>query len=277
MHTGYYFGFFLAALANYFIGSRFGWRYMFVVGGLPALLVGFIRSNVQEPQRWATKLEDLGEKWKMRHAFLELFSPPYRRRTIFNSIYLIVSLAGLWAGSVYVPAAMTYIATRTGHTAMDAARLASYSTALLGIATVLGALIVPLLAEWLGRRATLAIFYGVMLGSISMAFGHVFYMQTGAVSWFMLCAVLLGVGGANFAVYSFWLPEQYGTECRASAFAFITNIGRFAAAGFTFLVGAGIRHFQTMGTPVALTALAFVVGIVLLPFGEETKGKCLPA
>jgi len=277
MHTGYYFGFFLAAAANYFIGSRFGWRYMFVVGGLPALLVGFIRNNVQEPSRWTKKIEDLGAQWKMHHSFLILFSPRYRRRTIFNSIYLIVSLAGLWAGSVYVPSGMTYIATRTGHTAMAAARLASYSTALLGMATVLGAFIVPLLAERVGRRATLAIFYGIMLGSIWAAFGHVFYMERDAVGWFMFCAVLLGLGGANFVVYSFWLPEQYDTECRASAFAFITNIGRFAAAGFTFLVGAGIRHFQTLGTPVALTASAFIVGIALVPFGEETKGKPLPA
>jgi hypothetical protein len=113
--------------------------------------------------------------------------------------------------------------------------------------------------------------------SIWTAFGRVFYMETNAVAWFLFCAFLLGVGGANFIVYSFWLPEQYGTECRASAFAFTTNIGRFAAAGFTFLVGAGIRHFQTLGTPVAMTALAFVVGILLLPFGMETKGKPLPA
>ncbi len=277
MHTGYYVGFFLAAAANYFIGSRFGWRYMFVVGGLPAILVGFIRNKVREPERWASKVEDLGEQWKMHHAFLELFSPRYRRRTILNSMYLIVSLIGLWAAAVYVPAAMTDIATRTGHNAMEAAKLASYSTALLGVATAVGALIVSLLGERLGRRATLGIFYGIMLGSIWLAFGRVFYLQTDAVGWFMLCAVLLGLGGANFAVYSFWLPEQYGTECRASAFAFITNVGRFAAAGFTFLVGAGIRHFQTMGTPVALTALAFIVGIALLPFGEETKGKSLPA
>lgn len=185
MHTGYYCGFFLAAAANYFIGSRFGWRYMFVVGGLPALLVGFIRNNVREPVRWAAKLENLGEQWKMHHAFLALFSPRYRRCTILNSIYLIVSLAGLWAGSVYVPAAMTYIATRGGHTAIEAARLASYSTALLGAATVLGALIVPFVAEWLGRRATLAIFYSIMAGSIWVAFGHVFYMERGAVGWFI--------------------------------------------------------------------------------------------
>ena len=102
-------------------------------------------------------------------------------------------------------------------------------------------------------------------------------MQTGALGWFVFCSFLLGVGGANFIVYSFWLPEQYATECRASAFAFTTNIGRFAAAGFTFLVGAGIRHYQTLGTPVALTALAFIVGLLLLPFGEETKGMPLPS
>jgi MFS family permease len=277
MHTGYYFGFFLAAAANYFIGSRFGWRYMFVVGGTPAFLVALIRNRVQEPARWQNKQAELGEKWTMGRAFFRLFSPQYRRRTILNSSYLIVSLVGLWAGSVYVPAAMTYIAARTGRTAADGARLASYSTALLGMATVLGALVVPLLAEWLGRRVTLGIFYAVMGASLWLAFGRVFYMETAAVGWFIVCAFLLGLGGANFIVYSFWLPEQYGTECRASAFAFTTNIGRFAAAGFTFLVGAGIRHFQTLGTPVALTSLAFVIGILLLPFGVETKGQRLPA
>ena len=277
MHTGYYIGFFLAAASNYFIGSRFGWRYMFVVGGVPALFIAWIRKNVREPARWENKLEQLGETWSMRSAFLALFSPLYRRRTILNSLYLIVSLTGLWAGSVYTPAAMTYIADRAGRTEMQAARLASYSTALLGIGTVLGALIVPFLADWLGRRITLAVFYILMSAAIWIAFGRVFYMEMHAIGWFLVCSFLLGLGGANFIVYSFWLPEQYRTECRASAFAFTTNFGRFVAAGFTFLVGAGVAHFKTLGTPVALTAFAFMVGLVLLPFGEETKGKPLPA
>lgn len=276
MHTGYYFGFLLAALANNFIGSRFGWRWMFVVGGLPAFFVALIRNRVHEPVRWQNKVQQLGDNWKMHRSFFQLFSPKYRRRTIFNSIYIVVSLIGLWAGSVYVPAAMTYIAGRTGHSNVDAARMASYSTALLGIATVLTAVIVPLFAEWLGRRVTLGILFGIMFAFIRLAFGHVFYMDGDAVTWFLVCAFFLGIGGANFVVYSFWLPEQYGTECRASAFAFTTNVGRFAAAGFTFLVGAGIHHYQTMGTPVAATAFAFLVGILLLPFGQETKGKALP-
>jgi MFS family permease len=221
-------------------------------------------------------VRELGGKWAMHSAFLKLFSPQYRKRTIVNSLYLIVSLAGLWAGSVYAPTAITYIAQRTGRTAIEGARLASYSSALIGVTTVLGALIVPFLADWLGRRATLAIFYVIMMCAIWVAFAHVFYMRENAVAWFLVCSALLGLGGANFIVYSFWLPEQYGTECRASAFAFITNLGRFFAAGFTFLVGAGIRHFQTFGIPVAMMALAFVVGLALVPLGEETKGKRLP-
>ena len=279
MHTGYYFGFVLAAAANYFVGSRFGWRWMFVVGGTPAILVAFLYNRVREPAKWENKIDQLGHRWTMHQAFLKLFTPQYRRRTIFNSLFLIVSIIGLWAGAVYVPVAMTYIALKGGETAVTAARLASWSTALLGIGTIIGAVLTPLVADRVGRRIGLGILFLIMLVSIWAAFGRVYYMPAGtvAVTWFMVCAFALGLGGANFVVYSFWLPEQYSTECRVSAFAFTTNIGRFVGAGFTFLVGALIRHYATLGTPVALTALAFVVGILLLPFGEETKGKPLPA
>jgi MFS family permease len=116
-----------------------------------------------------------------------------------------------------------------------------------------------------------------MLVFIPLAFGYVFYLPKRALAWFMVCLFFLGVGGANFGMYTLWLPEQYPTECRASAFAFATSAGRFVGAGITFLVGAGVAHFHTIGTPVALTAVAFVAGIALLPFGEETRGKELPA
>ena len=43
-----------------------------------------------------------------------------------------------------------------------------------------------------------------------------------------------------------------------------------------FLVGAGIQHYGSLGIPVALTSLAFVVGLLLIPFGAETRGRPLP-
>ena len=277
MHTGYYLGFFLAALANYFIGSHFGWRAMFLVGGFPALLVAFFYKRLREPTRWEKKQAELEGKWSVFRAFSALFTPQYRRRTILNSIYLLVSTIGLWGGSVYVPSAVTYLATKDGKTTMEGARWASYGTALLSIGTIIGALIVPGIADRLGRRINLAIFFAAMFSFIALAFGYVYYLENRALQWFMVCVFFLGVGGANFTVYSFWVPEQYGTECRGSALAFTCNVGRFVGAGITYLVGAGVRHFQTLGIPVALTAFVFLIGIVLLPFGEETKGKPLPA
>ncbi len=277
MHTGYYFGFFLAALANYFIGSRYGWRAMFVVGGVPALLVAFIYYGVREPSRWENKRNQLEQEWGAKRSFLYLFSPQYRCRTLLNSTYMLVSIIGLWAGSVYVPASVTFLATSEGYSVSQGARLASYATMLLSVGTILGCLILPGIAEWLGRRLTLAFYFLLMLVFISVGFGYVFYLKQGALPWFMVCLFFLGVGGANFAMYTLWLPEQYRTECRASAFAFSTSVGRFVGAGITFLVGAGVRHFQTIGIPVALTSVAFAVGLLLIPFGEETKGKPLPA
>jgi MFS family permease len=250
---------------------------MFLVGGTPALLVGFIRYGVSESKRWETRIAEVGRSWTMSSAFGALFSAEYRRRTFLNSIYLLISITGLWAGSVYVPAAVGQLALRSGFTESEGVRLGSYGTMILAIGTIIGCVVLPWLAEKFGRRVTLGIYFALMAVFIWLGFGYVFYLEQNALAGFMICLFFLGVGGANFAMYTLWLPEQYSTECRASAFAFATSIGRFAGAGITFLVGAGVSYYHTIGTPVALTALAFVVGLILLPFGKETRGESLPA
>jgi MFS family permease len=130
--------------------------------------------------------------------------------------------------------------------------------------------------ERLGRRGTLGFFFALMAIFITLGFGYAFYLSQNALPWFMSCLFFLGIGGASFCVYTIWLPEQYPTECRASAFAFATAFGRFLAAGITFLVGSGVVYFGTLGKPVALTASAFVLGLLLLPLGRETSGHSLP-
>src|SRR5262249_637667 len=60
MHTGYYVGVLLAAIINYFVGARWGWRAMFLVGGAPALLVGLIRYGVTEPKGWGKSIAQVG-------------------------------------------------------------------------------------------------------------------------------------------------------------------------------------------------------------------------
>ena len=276
MHTGYYFGTFLAAIVNDTVGAHYGWRAVFAVGGAPALLVAFIRYGVRESARWERRTASLERRWTARQAFFALFGGEYRRRTLCNTALLMISMVGLWAGSVYVPSSVLSLAAQDGWGTADAARMASWATMLLSVGTILGCLALPVLAEKLGRRGALACYFSLMFVCIAVGFGYVFYLSHNALPWFMACLFLLGVGGANFAVYTLWLPEQYRTECRGSAFAFATSFGRFVAAGVTFLVGAGVARMHTIGTPVALTSIAFLFGLALLPWAEETKGKELP-
>ena len=279
MHTGYYFGVFLAAILNFVIGSYFGgftWRVMFAVGGLPALLLAWVRHGVAEPERWKQK-EAMVHSWHIWRPFVALFSKTLRRRTILNSLFMLASICGLWAGTVYVPEAATTLAEAAGKVGPLAARLASRATMLVSFATILGCLAMPWLAEKFGRRGALSFYFGLMLAFIALTFGKVFYLGPSALPWFFVCLFFLGFGGANFAVYTLWLPEQYPTECRASAFAFSTSFARFAGAGITFLVGAGVQRSGSLGMPVAVTAIAFAIGLLLIPFGTETRGECLPA
>lgn len=276
MHTGYYFGVLLAAVVNYAIGSRFGWRAMFVVGGLPAILLAILRHGVSEPSRWSKKADAL-RSWQFYRPFTALFTPTLRRRTILNSIYMLASIAGLWAGTVYVPAAVTALAEAAGYAGAQSAQLASAATMLVAFATILGCLWMPSISERFGRRGALAFFFVLMLVFIALAFGKVFYLGPAGLPWFFVCLFFLGLGGANFAVYTLWLPEQYPTECRASAFAFSTSFARFGGAGITFLVGSAVERYGSLGRPVAWTALAFAIGLLLIPLGFETRGESLPA
>jgi MFS family permease len=168
------------------------------------------------------------------------------------------------------------VATRTGYSGADAVRVASRATMLLAIGTIIGCLIMPTLAHRLGRRGALAFFYALMAVSIAVSFGYAFYRSSDALAWFIGSLFFVGVGGGSFSVFWTWISEQYRTECRGSALAFATSIGRFVAAGATFLVGIGIQRYGSMGVPVALTAIPFVLGLLLLPLATETRGKPLP-
>ena len=274
-NSGYYVGTFVAAGLNYAIGARYGWRAMFVMGGLPALLIAWIRSNVKEPERWHVRRKQTGG-WRARDSFFALFSKPYLRITVLSCVLLMVSMIGLWAGSVYAPGAVTQVALRDGYAAADAARIASWATMLLATGTIIGCLCMPLLAGRIGRRGALAFYFALMTISISSGFGYAFYLPRHALLVFLACLFFVGLGGGNFSVYWVWMPEQYHTECRGSALAFASCIGRFVAAGATFLVGIGISHFGSIGAPVALTSLAFALGLLVIPFTRETMGQPLP-
>jgi MFS family permease len=272
LQTGYYVGFFLAAALNYTVGASFGWRAMFLCGGAPVLLALYMLAKVKESDRWAKAAESR----RRSNPLQGIFAGQYRRRTMLNAALVTVSIIGLWAGAVYEPSAIVALAKQAGHSAVEATRLASFGTGLLSIGTVIGCLLAPVLAERFGRRWTLALYFLGMAACIWISFGWAFYVP-GGLNLFIGSLFFLGLFGGNFAMYSLWLPEQYPTSIRATAFAFVTSFGRFVGAGVNFLIGAGVHSYGSIGMPVAATSVAFILGVFLLPLCLETRGEPLPA
>jgi MFS family permease len=273
LQTGYYAGFFIAAALNYTIGATFGWRAMFLVGIVPVVVSIVVLLRVKETEKWQ-KVEATAVK--QASSLRSIFSAQYRQRTIVATVLLTVAIIGLWAGAVYEPSAVIQLATKAGMTKADASRTASVATGLLSIGTIIGCLALPPMAERIGRKLTLAVYFVGMAVSIALAFGWAFYLENGLVP-FIALLVVLGFFGGNFALFSLWLPEQFETRVRATAFAFCTSIGRFFGAIVNFGIGAMVLHMKTLGVPIALTAIAFVIGLAVIPFAPETKGQDLPS
>src|SRR5258708_23487536 len=115
-----------------------------------------------------------------------LFPTALRRRTILNTLYMLASICGLWAGAVYVSAAVTALAETAGRVGPQAAQLASTAVMLVAFATILGCLAMPWLAEKLGRRGALAFYFALMAVFIALTFGKVFYLGAAALPWFFV-------------------------------------------------------------------------------------------
>jgi MFS family permease len=279
LQTGYYAGFFLAAAANYTIGAYLGWRAMFLCGLTPVIVSLAILFRVQEPEKWKAHGTEAHSKSsgqaQRKSPLIEIFRGAYLKRTLVNGALLTIAIIGLWAGAVYEPTAIIALAKKAGMDAPAAARMASVGTGTLAIGTILGCLALPPMAERFGRRPTLAFYFAGMSVTIATSFGWIFYRHDALVP-FIASLFVLGFFGGNFAMFSLWLPEQYDTNVRATAFALTTSFGRFIGAGVNFLLAWAVLTMGTVGKPVALTSLAFLIGLLVLPFAMETRGRPLP-
>jgi MFS family permease len=273
LQTGYYAGFFLASALNYTVAARYGWRAMFWCGLTPVVIAVIVLFRVKESERWQQKAKVKAEGGLS--SLRRIFSLPYTQRTLVNTVLLASAICGLWAAAVYAPTAIITLAKREGLLPPQAVRMSSFGMGLLSLGTILGCLAVPPLAERIGRKRTLAFYFLGMAIGILLGFGWAFYLPRG-LHPFIAVLFFLGFFGGNFAIFSLWLPEQYGTTVRATAFAFTTSFGRFIAAGVNFGVGALVSRMGTLGKPVAFTAVAFGIGLLMIPFAMETRGKVLP-
>ena len=137
----------------------------------------------------------------------------------------------------------------------------------IGLGAIVGCLLAPLIAALLNRRLA---YFLLCLGSL-IACQALFRYYTDYTGGFLVMAFI--VGGVTAAFYGWmplYLPELFPTRVRATAQGVAYNFGRIAA-GFGAITGATVgRNFAQIGVYVSLI---YVVGMVIIWFAPETKGK----
>jgi MFS family permease len=269
-----------------------GWRYMFLVGAIPALLVIATGKFLREPERWL-KAKEEGQlpTGGILAPYRGLVSDrTWRKNLIIGALLASTGVIGLWAIGEYAVDLQrnifkTYF-TQTSTSPLAADVLSSKVTNAITIAYILNMLgagvgmwIFTKLAQWYGRRPAFAIGYLSALMITALAYWK---MNSPWDAYWMM--PLMGAAQLSvFAGFAIYLPELFPSRMRSTGTSFCYNLGRFAAAGGSFFSAAlATQVFGDFGSPLKerYSAIAmcsiFVVGLLTLPFAPETKDRPLP-
>jgi MFS family permease len=265
-------GFFLAAAFNLLL-KGYGWRWLFVVGVVPAAVALLVRLWVKEPERWA-KSRALDSADHTEGAFSglrELFSDRFRRPTMVGSILAFVAVFGLWGTTNWTPTLIHSFPEMKGLGREETAPYVSYAIMCLNAGAIFGYVTFGPLADRWGRRPV----FGLMcMGSLLML--PVTFLSSHSYNHLLLCLPLLGFfNNGIFSGFPIYLPELYPTRLRATGAGFCFNAGRVLASIGPFVTGSLVATFGDVALAASAVGLVYVLGIIVLPFAPETKGRPL--
>jgi MFS family permease len=260
-----------------FVVLPIGWRWMFVVGVLPALLVAAVFRKMKEPEAWvqARAAADRGER-KMG-AVSDLFRHPrWRKNTIVGLILAISGVVGLWGIGFWTPELIREALRDTSPA--DRNWYVSMGTLLQDVGAFFGIYAFTLLTARVGRRPAFTVAFLIGLAATVMTFGYL--REPSHIFW--MIPILGFCNLAVFGGYSIYFPELYPTRLRSSGVGFCYNVGRIIAAFGPFTLGGLTVFFSDAGyaSPFRAAAIAlasiYLIGVFTMPFAPETKGKPLP-
>jgi MFS family permease len=256
-------GFMFAALLNLTIGS-YGWRMVFLVGVLPALVALWVRRKVREPEAWIAARRE-GEGGRIR----ALFEPALRRRTIVASAMCAVAVFGLWGVTNWTPALVREMLA--GIAEPEMLRQVSFATMALNGGSLAGYLAYAGISMKLGRRGALSVFFGGSLLVIPCVMLGVHSYD--ALLWSL--PVLGFFTNGIFAGFAVYLPELFPTLVRTTGTGFSYNIGRTIAALGPLITGSLVAFSGSLRLAAVWVGLVYALGLVALKFAPETAPEAI--
>jgi MFS family permease len=287
------------------IGSA--WRAMFVIGVLPALLSLFIFKKLKEPEKWkaadakrrAERESGLQGDGPRMGSVRELFTDPrWRRNTIVGMLLAFAGVVGLWGIGFFsfdlirtvFNAHFTDLGTKQGLTGPELTKFVSgnltfwsgVTSFLQNLGAFFGIYAFSRITAYTGRKPAFALSFVLAMAATAFTFWFLdsFYEIFWMIPLMGFCQLAL------FGGYAIYFPELFPTRLRSTGTSFCYNVGRLVAAAgpsalglLTSQVYAGYKSvdpalpFRYAG--VTMCAV-FLIGLAVLPFAPETKGKPLP-
>lgn len=285
MQSGFGFGFLLASGMWFVLQPQLGpegWRWMFVFGVLPALLLMYIRKELPESQRWLDAVNK--HKWttteqspdrpvaasKRPFTLAQVLTDPVARSRIWKTLILTaITVAVFYGTSALIAPYVGSIAAKDG---LDPKYWAGVTAIIYNVGAIVGYIAAGFIADAIGRKP-----YMMMMFAGGALAGPIMFWAPLELTTALFAAAVLGFFTLGaFSWMPIYLPELFATSVRSTASGFVFNLARLIA--FPAPIYAAWL-FTALGGParsVTTLSLLLLISLVVVLFLPETKGKPLP-
>lgn len=253
LQEGYAFGFLLAAAAYYFVFPHFGWRAMFFVGGLPALLTLFIRSKVKETEAWkATRTRN----WK------EYAGAVRKHSKLFLYLVILMSMMNLISHGTQ-DLYPTFLQQQRHFDPHKTAVITMISM----VGAILGGLFFGHLSDLYGRKKMMAVavILAIFIIPVWLLAGGSFWIAVGAFAMQFMVQGAWGIIPAH-------INELSPGSLRGFFPGFAYQLGVLIASGIVYVEAVLAEHVSYATSMEILAASVLVLGAVIILSGPEAKG-----
>jgi MFS family permease len=282
MMTGGAFGSLIGGGVYGLVGP-YGWRWVFFVGIVPAILLAFIRRGMVEPEHFeqvkarrlaaksAASVSD-AEREFLRFVPLQLFSRQNIYSTMVGLMFCLGTLLAIWTTVIWLPTIQTQILEADGIKGAAAIPYVSHGMMLWGIGGIFGYSAFGFIADAIGRRLAVILYN---LGT--MALGFTLYLGLHHYDWYPYLLPVYGffVLGV-FSGHAVYLPELFPTHVRATAVSFCNGTGRIITSFGPLVAGLMVGYFGGFTQGAAIMTCFALLSILAMFLGRETREDPLP-
>lgn len=265
MQSSWAVGYAAAAVVTALVLPIWGWRAVFFVGVLPALITVWVRRKVEEPKIWRES-RSMPEEGP-RSGFVDIFRGRLLPLTIAITLMNACTMFAWWGFNLWIPAYLS-LGPESGGVGLSPYAMSGLVIA-MQVGMWFGYVTFGFISDTVGRRRTYVVYL------TAAAFLILAYASTRNPLILLLLGPFVAFFGTGyFSGFGAITAEIYPTRIRATAQGFTYNIGRIASAIAPFAVGS---LAATHGFRLALstTAAAFLLAAVTWLWIPETKGRDL--